>query len=186
MPGNSIYLTGQLLLDNGSLRGSFFQRTVVLICQHDAEGAFGLVLNRATGGSVGDLVVADLPERIKGLPMFLGGPVQPSAMSYLHSDVLMAESNVIPNLFVGHELDALIQIGETFAPAQKAKVFAGYSGWGAGQLEDEMKRNSWVTHPASLDLIFDPHPETLWQRILRKKSWRYQILAEAPEDLSWN
>ena len=65
MPEKKTYLKGQLLLDSGQLQGSFFARTVVLICQHDAEGAFGLVLNRATGDTVGEKVVADLPESLK-------------------------------------------------------------------------------------------------------------------------
>jgi putative transcriptional regulator len=69
------FLKGQLLLDSGQLRGSFFQRTVVLICQHDAEGAFGLVLNRSSGSNVGDMIVADLPDALKANPLYLGGPV---------------------------------------------------------------------------------------------------------------
>ena len=59
------FLKGQLLLDSGQLIGSFFQRTVILICQHDTEGAFGLVLNRATGSKVGDVIVADLHDALK-------------------------------------------------------------------------------------------------------------------------
>ena len=86
MPEKKTFLKGQLLLDSGQLRGSFFPRTVVLICQHDAEGAFGLVLNRATGKTVGDKIVADLPESLKRCPLYVGGPVQPSALSFLHSD----------------------------------------------------------------------------------------------------
>jgi putative transcriptional regulator len=65
MPQMQRFLKGQLLLDSGELRGSFFQRTVVLICQHDAEGAFGLVLNRPTGNNVGEMIVADLPKALK-------------------------------------------------------------------------------------------------------------------------
>src|SRR5512137_2415635 len=109
------FLKGQLLLDSGQLRGSFFQRTVVLICQHDAEGAFGLVLNRATGNKVGDVLVADLPDPLKEYPLYLGGPVQPSALSFLHSDAFISEANVLPNLSLGHSLDALIEIGESFS-----------------------------------------------------------------------
>ena len=82
MPEKKAFLKGQLLLDSGQLRGSFFQRTVVLICQHDAEGAFGLVLNRTSGNSVGEMIVADLPEPLKECPLYLGGPVQPSALSF--------------------------------------------------------------------------------------------------------
>jgi putative transcriptional regulator len=180
------FLRGQLLLDSGMLRGSFFQRTVVLVCQHDAEGAFGLVLNRATGSNVGDMIVADLPDALKKFPLYLGGPVQPSALSYLHSDGFIADANVMPNLNLGHSLDSLVEIGESMSPSQKIRMFAGYAGWGAGQLEDEMKRNAWIKHPASLELVFDSATEQLWQRILREKGGKYRLLAQAPEDLSLN
>lgn len=180
------FLKGQLLLDSGQLRGSFFQRTVVLICQHDAEGAFGLVLNRSSGSKVGEMIVADLPEHLKGCPLYLGGPVQPSALSFLHTDGFIPDANVLPNLSLGHSLDNLMEIGESFSSTQKIRLFAGYAGWSPGQLEEEMKRKAWLTHPASLELVFETKPEELWQAILRKKGWRYKLLAQMPEDLSLN
>jgi putative transcriptional regulator len=180
------FLKGQLLLDSGQLRGSCFQRTVVIICQHDAEGAFGLVLNRATGNKVGEMIVADLPEALKGCPLYLGGPVQSSALSFLHSDAFIPDANVIPNLSLGHSLDSLVEIGESLSPTRRIKMFAGYAGWSPGQLEDEMKRKAWLTHPASLELVFDTAPEQLWQTILRRKGWKYRLLAQMPEDLSQN
>jgi putative transcriptional regulator len=186
MPEKKAFLKGQLLLDSGQLRGSFFQRTVVLICQHDAEGAFGLVLNRTSGNSVGEMIVADLPEPLKECPLYLGGPVQPSALSFLHSDAFLADANVMPNLSLGHSVDELVDLGDLPSPTRKIKMFAGYAGWSPGQLEDEMKRKAWLTHPASLELVFDAAPEQLWQEILRRKGWKYRILAESPEDLSFN
>ena len=187
MPATLKYLKGQLLLDSGQLQGSFFQRTVVLICQHDAEGAFGLVLNRTTGNKVGEVLVADLPDQLKESPLYLGGPVQPTALSFLHSDAFIPDANVLPNLSLGHSLDALVEIGETFSGAKKVKMFAGYAGWSPGQLEDEMKRKAWLTHPASLELVFEMPPARLWQTVLeRKGGWRNKLLSQMPEDLSWN
>lgn len=186
MPEAPQYLKGQLLLDSGNLRGSFFQRTVILICQHDAEGAFGLVLNRATGSKVGEMVVADIPDQLKECPLYLGGPVQPTALSYLHSDSFIPEANVIPNVSLGHSIDTLLEIGESFSATRKVKLFAGYAGWGPGQLEDEMKRDAWLTHPASIELVFERDPVQLWQSILRQKGWKYRLLAQMPEDLSLN
>jgi putative transcriptional regulator len=180
------FLKGHLLLDSGQLRGSFFQRTVVLICQHDPDGAFGLVLNRAAGSNAGDMIVADLPEPLRASPLFLGGPVQPSALSFLLSDAFIPDANVMPNLSLGHSLDALIEVGESFSSTQRVKMFAGYAGWSPGQLEEEIKRDAWLTHPASLDLIFDVSPNQLWQKILRQKGWQYRLLAQMPEDLSLN
>lgn len=180
------FLKGQLLLDSGQLRGSFFQRTVVLICQHDAEGAFGLVLNRCSGSHVGEMIVADLPETLKTCSLFLGGPVQPSALTFLITDSFIPDANVLPNLSMGHSLDSLLEIGESFSPTQKIRLFAGYAGWSPGQLEEEMKRKAWLTHPASLELVFETKPEQLWQTILKQKGWKYRLLAEMPEDLSLN
>jgi len=186
MSGTKKYIKGQLLLDSGQLRGSFFQRTVVLICQHNDEGAFGLVLNRATGNKAGEMVVADLPDTIKECPLYLGGPVQPTALSFLHSDSFIPDANVMANLSLGHSLDDLVDIGESFSATRKVKLFAGYAGWGPGQLEDEMKRKAWLTHPASLELVFDARPDQLWQTILSQKGWKYKLLARMPEDPSVN
>ncbi|HEV2319678.1 MAG TPA: YqgE/AlgH family protein [Verrucomicrobiae bacterium] len=181
------YLKGQLLLDSGQLAGSFFQRTVILVCQHDSEGAFGLVLNRATGNKVGDVIVADLPETLKEAQLYLGGPVQPGALSFLHSDNFIPDANVFPNLNLGHSLDDLMEIGESYSAGKKVKMFAGYAGWSPGQLEEEMKRKSWLTYPASLELVFETPSDKLWQKILQAKGgWRNKLLSQMPENLSWN
>lgn len=186
MAGPGKYLKGQLLLDSGQLRGSFFQRSVVLICQHDAEGAFGLVLNRETGNSVGDAIVTELPDTLKACPLYLGGPVQPTALTFLHSDTFLPDANVMPNLSMNHSLDRLIELGSEFSATRKLKMFAGYSGWSPGQLEDEIKRDAWLLHPASLELIFETPTDQLWKAILGLKGWRHRILAQMPEDPSLN
>jgi putative transcriptional regulator len=180
------FLQGQFLLDSGQLAGSFFQHTVVLICKHDAEGAFGLVLNRTIGKTVGEMIVADLPDQLKTAPLYLGGPVQPGALSYLHTDSFIADADVLPNLALGHSLDDLLEIGADFSATKKVRLFAGYAGWSPGQLEDEMKRKAWLTHPASLEFVFDTPPDQLWQTILRQKGWKYRLLAQTPEDPSLN
>ncbi|MEI9962380.1 MAG: YqgE/AlgH family protein [Limisphaerales bacterium] len=136
------FLKGKLLLDGGDLQGSFFHQSVVLICQHDDEGAFGLILNRVSGSKVGELIVADLPETLKDAPLFLGGPVQPGALSFLHADNFIPDANVFPNLNLGHSLDDLVEVGESFSAGKKVKMFAGYAGWSPGQLESEMKRKA--------------------------------------------
>ena len=108
-------LKGQLILDNGKLRGSFFHRTVILICQHDSEGAFGLVLNRSTKNKVGEAVVANLPDTLKEETLFLGGPVQPQALSYLHNDAYLPDANVLTNL--GLDLEVIRQTVESMVAA---------------------------------------------------------------------
>jgi putative transcriptional regulator len=179
-------LKGQLLLDSGQLGGSIFHRSVVLICQHDAQGAFGLILTNPSENKVGDALVADLPDTIKELPLFIGGPVQTSALSYLHSDVYLPDANVMTGLTLGHSVEELVDIGQGYSPTRKLRLFAGYAGWSPGQLEGEMKRKSWLTHPATLDLVFRENPTNLWSEILKKKGWQYKLLSEGPEDLSHN
>jgi putative transcriptional regulator len=181
------YLKGQLLLDGGELNGTFFHHSVILVCQHDAAGAFGLVLNRSTGNKVGDMVIADLPEPIKEHPLFLGGPVQPTALSFLHTDHFLPEANVLPNLNLNHSIDDLMDLGDSFSPTKQVKLFAGYAGWSPGQLENEMKRKAWLTHPASLELVFQMPAEGLWQQILREKGGdKNRLLSQMPDDLSLN
>ena len=179
-------MQGKLLLDGGKLQGSFFHRSVVLICQHDSEGAFGLVLNRTSDSKVGQALVANLPEAVEEQPLFVGGPVQPGTLSFLHTDTFLIDSNVMPNLSLGHSLDALMDLSESFSPTQKLKLFAGYAGWTAGQLDNEMAREDWLVHPASLDLVFHPDPALLWKQILRQKDAMRRLLADSPDDLSWN
>ena len=179
-------LRGQLLLDGGKLRGSFFHRTVVLICQHDADGAFGLVINRVSESKVSEALVADLPDPIQEEKIYLGGPVQPSALSYLHTDAPIVEANVMANLALGHSVEELVEFAGSLSPSRQLRIFAGYAGWSPGQLDDEMRREAWLTYPASLELVFHPTPQSLWQTILRKMGWQYRLLADGPEDLSAN
>jgi putative transcriptional regulator len=179
-------LKGQLLLDSGQLRGSPFHRSVVLICQHDPEGAFGVVLNQPTTNKIGDVIVSDLPESLKEEILYMGGPVQTDALTYLHSDTFLAEANIIPNLSMGHSLEELQEIAGGFSPAKRIRCYAGYAGWSAGQLESEMKRKAWLLHPADIELVFSAKTAELWSTILRGKSWKHRLLADSPEDLSRN
>ena len=186
MAGPATFLQGQLLLDGGKLHGSFFHRSVVLICQHDEGGAFGLILNRPAGSKVGDAVVANLPAAVKEQPLFIGGPVQPGVLSFLHSDVFVPHANVMADVNLGHSIETLMDLTESFSPTQKLRLFAGYAGWTGGQLEQEMARHDWLTHPASVDLIFKSEPAQLWKEILRQKDPTLRWLADSPDNLSWN
>jgi putative transcriptional regulator len=112
--------------------------------------------------------------------------VQPLALFFLHNDSFIPDANVMPNLTLQHSLDALIDVSDSYSPTRQLKVFAGYAGWSPGQLDDEMKRDTWLTHPASIDLVFHPTPGELWKVILADKGWKYRLLADAPDDLSWN
>ncbi len=175
-----------LLLDGGDLEGSCFHRTVVLVCQHTPEGAFGLVLNKPGEHKVGDAVEADLPDGVKSDPLFQGGPVDPTTVTFLHSNQLMLEGSVLPQLSVGHSMEELQEIAGGHALNQKLRIFSGYAGWSPGQLDDELKRGSWVIHPASVELVMDHDPSKLWRDLILTKGPKYRLLADSPDDLSWN
>jgi len=182
-------LQGQLLLDGGKLVDTEFHRSVVLICKHDAEGAFGLVLNRPSEHKVGRALDDPLPEPVKHLSVFLGGPVQPQTLSCLvhdPSDNDPAESQVMPGVRLVHDLDNLAEAEDDFLARSQFKFFAGYAGWSPGQLDNEMRKGAWLTHPATIDLVFHPQPQELWKRILLTKGLQYRLLAEAPDDASRN
>ena len=77
--------------------------------------------------------------------------------------------------------------GESFSPTRKVRLFAGYAGWSPGQLEGEMRRKAWLTFPASLELVFEIPPESLWQKVLNDKGgWKNKLLSQMPEDLASN
>jgi putative transcriptional regulator len=180
---------GQLLLDGGKLVDTAFHRSVVLICSHDAQGAFGLVLNHPSEYTVGRALDAPLPGSVKHLLVFLGGPVQPQALSCLiHDPAADTPSGalILPGLHLVHSLDDLMEPRDGFLSRATFKFFAGYAGWSPGQLDHEMNDNAWLTHPASMELVFDPQTEDLWKRILLSKGPQYRLLAETPEDASKN
>lgn len=186
MSGTHQSLRGRLLLDGGNLQGSWFHRSVVLICQHDPEGAFGLVLNRPSGTRLVEAVTTDVPEALSNIPLFIGGPVQPGALSFLRFESYLPEGSVMPNIDLGHSLEELIELSQEFAAARRFLVFAGYAGWSPGQLDNEIARQSWLIHPATPELVFSAHPERLWRDILREKGGLYRIQADSPDDPNAN
>ena len=169
-------LAGQLLLDRGPLTGSEFHRTVVLVCLHDDAGAFGLVLNRPTTDRVADVLTDSLPAALADEPLYLGGPVQPQKLSCLVAGGTTGHL-VLPGLCLTHSLAGL---------TDRARFYAGYAGWGPGQLDGELERQAWLTQPARIEHVFDPRPGELWRTILRGLGFQYRLLADSPDDVSRN
>lgn len=177
-------LRGHLLISSGGLQDPNFRHTVVLIGEHNEEGALGVVLNRALDVTVGDALPALEHLVPPGEALFQGGPVQPS------SPVLLAELSTsefadIP-IFdsVGFLVGALTPDAE--AAVRRARVFAGYSGWGPGQLEAELAADSWIVEPAILDDVFTSAPDLLWSTVLRRKGDDFLHLSRMPFDPSMN
>lgn len=177
-------LRGQLLVAGPSLIDPNFRRTVILVGEHNEEGALGVVLNRPAPVSVGEVAppLADLVDA--GDPVFLGGPVQPESAVVL-ADV---EHPDFAGLIVFGSIGFLT--GEV-NPQQRegirrARVFAGYAGWGGGQLEAEMEVGSWIVEPAVPEDVFSEQPEKLWSHVLLRKGGQYALLSTMPPDPSLN
>ncbi|MAH75342.1 MAG: hypothetical protein CBC62_03580 [Opitutia bacterium TMED102] len=186
MSGEFQSLRGHLLLDAGGMYGSCFHRSVILICRHTPEGAFGLVLNQPNEKCIDDVLPLELPPNVKRQPVRTGGPVDEQSAHILHSDAFMFQGNVLNNLSLVQEHSELSDLANSVNPDQKIEVFAGYSGWSAGQLESELARNAWLIQPATTELVFSNPDETTWRDTLRQMNWQQRLLADSPDDLSWN
>jgi len=178
-------LRGQLLIAGATLPDPNFARTIVLICQHSEEGALGLVLNRP-----GELVIGAVAPELAGITgedavIDSGGPVQPDALLVLgeFEDASYAGMAVIGTVGLmgdGREIDDLVGV------TRRARAFAGYAGWGPGQLDAEVARDDWFVAPAGIDDIFDPDPDELWRRVLERKGGHFALVARMPIDPSVN
>ncbi len=180
-------LTGSLLVAGPGLYDPNFLRTVVLICRHDSDGALGLILNRRTDIAVGD----HLPGWTEALTapdvVFVGGPVEPQVAIGLgrrrhsseppgwtpvSSDLGLVDLSEAPGLVTGH-LDRL-------------RVFSGYAGWSAGQLDFEASSGDWLLVDAEPDDPFGEDVDNLWHDVLRRQDGELRLYADFPLDPSAN
>ena len=177
-------LRGYLLIASPTLLDPNFRRTVVLVTAHAEEGAMGLVLNRPAPAEVAEAVPhleAIVPP---GEPVYLGGPVEPSAVTAL-AELEDLEAAAVPVFGAVGFLPA--DLGEDAAAAvRRARVFAGYAGWSPGQLDDELTEESWIVEPARPDDVFGGEPDELWRTVLARKGGAFRMLALMPEDPSVN
>lgn len=190
-------LKGQLLIAAPGLADPNFRRTVVFVAEHNAEGAFGLVLNRPAEARVSELWNAISNEACDcHLRAYVGGPVQQNAVLLLHGfpDLAKDADPVIPGVYLGSEVEVLGELvrrhsgEEPLATEEfpKFRVFCGYSGWGAGQLDAEMKAGGWLTQPASFDVVFRTPPERLWNLALEAIGGVYRFFALMPQEPEHN
>ena len=174
-------LRGHLLISSPALHDPNFRRTVVLITHHDEEGAMGLVLSRPSEVRVEDAVaeLAHLPGT--GEFVYIGGPVQPEAVVVLVEHEEEPDAPIIGRIAfmeAGSDLDELA--------VTRARVFAGYSGWGPEQLEGELEENSWIVVPAEPDDVFAADPDELWRTVLHRKGGKFSLIATMPFDPQLN
>lgn len=177
-------LRGRLLISSGGLYDPNFRHTVVLIGEHNSDGALGVVLNRSMNVTGQEAIPVLGHLVIPGASLFEGGPVQPA------SPVVLAEfkSPDLAGLSVFGSVGFIV--GEVSSDIEssilRARVFGGYSGWGPGQLEAEMAADSWIVETAREDDVFTDEPDLLWSRVLERKGPEYKKLSRIPYDPSMN
>ena len=177
-------LAGQLLIAGPSLFDPNFRRAVVFIAHHDDEGAVGVVLNRSL-----EVPVREAVPPLSGLvdaedSVYLGGPCDPGSVVVVADflDTSRAQLLTLGTIgFLPPETDD--DIG---AAIRRARVYAGYAGWGAGQLEAEMAEDSWILESARPDDVFHPDPSRLWDDVLRRKGSSFDLIRLMPDDPSLN
>jgi putative transcriptional regulator len=173
-----IHLSGKLLLADPSLRDGTFDKSVILLANHDADdGAFGLILNHPTGKRVGDFLKGPEFESLRQLAVHHGGPVCPDQLTF-SSFWWSKKLGLRWKIRISSEEAA----AQAHRPGRIVRAFIGYSGWSPGQLENELRRQSWFPTNPPPDLLGREHDPSLWTQLLRGLSPLHRILAEAPHD----
>lgn len=178
-PKPSASVAGSLLLAHPGLKDSNFHRAVILVSEHDEEGAMGVILNDAEGRRLGALSGDFALGPLAQVAIFRGGPVQ--------------EKQLILVAWEIHDAGLRLHFGiepakaeQCLAEGMEVRAFLGYAGWSAGQLEHELKHHTWVVADIPEDVIKPPHDESLWRRVLAAQGAEWQLLAEEPDDSGLN
>lgn len=186
MPEDKIPEKGKILISEPFLPDSFFNRTIVYLADHNAEGSVGFILNKKL-----EIKVCDAISGFEGWNEYLsmGGPVAPDTLHYLHNlgDEIPKSVWVDENIFWGGDISyirKMIKAGKL--NNRQIRFFLGYSGWSAGQLEKELKENSWVIAKVKTDIVLNSQEENSWKRVLRGFNNKYRMWADFPESPDMN
>ncbi|GAB2502608.1 YqgE/AlgH family protein [Algoriphagus taiwanensis] len=176
-------IAGNLLISEPFLQDENFIRSVVLLCDHNEEGSFGLVLNKPSILHLGDLVeeLAFLDNEV-----FVGGPVEQNTLHFIYFGEKALEGSIpIGNgIWWGGDFESLVEnlkLGR-FEP-QDIMFFIGYSGWGAGQLTEELEANTWIVYRDQISPeTLQNTPEELWKGLLKNMGGEFKVIANYPVD----
>jgi putative transcriptional regulator len=178
-------LAGQLLLASPALKDPNFERSVVLIGVHSGEGAMGVILNRPSTVTVGEAAPQLEVAVGESDPVYVGGPVQPSAIVFLAEFSDPAPAGVLVVGRIGFPAPDT-GLEELSGAVDRVRVFAGFAGWGEGQLEAELEHGDWISHPALSEDVFTDLPDELWGAVLTRMGGSYALVARMPQDPSVN
>lgn len=179
-------LPGKLLIADPFLRDPNFMRSVVFICEHKAEGSFGFVLNRKYEHPLRELITGI---ETSEFPVYYGGPVQIDTIHFLHQcpDLIPGGVSVANDIFWGGDFETVVQLIKANRLTNRdIRFFIGYSGWGEGQLEEEMKLKSWITGEGTRKLIFPANVDNTWKDALKQLGGEYKQMVNYPIDPQLN
>ena len=174
---------GDLMISEPFLPDPNFERTVILVCEHNEQGSFGFVLNKPSL-----LKLHDVMEDVDGFDasIYIGGPVQQDTLHFLHRIGNKLEGGEAINNEVQwggnfEQLKIMIQQGQV--TEKDVVFFLGYSGWGEGQLMNEINEKSWIVHKSvTPDQVFDKDPKSLWRDVLKEMGGKYKMISNYPTD----
>ncbi|MDE5418032.1 YqgE/AlgH family protein [Labilibaculum sp. DW002] len=177
---------GKVLIAEPFLEGRYFSRSVVLLTEFSDEGAVGFVLNKPVNLNVNEVLINIA--HFDG-DVFIGGPVDTNRVYYIHTipELIPQSIHIYDNLYWGGDFAILKElISLKKIEVHQVRFFAGYSGWSAGQLEDEIKENSWLVSQLDVKDVMNCNNEKLWERSLRKMGGRYKMWSNFPENPGLN
>ena len=177
---------GRLLISEPFLADPNFERTVVLLCEHNEDGSFGFVVNKPSILQLNEVV-----EEIKNIDavIYVGGPVQQDTLHFIHRHQEITNGTLIrENIHWGGNYESLLFLAETqqVLPSD-IRFFLGYSGWGPGQLEKELNEDSWIVCDfVSEELLFETEPKNVWKKALSDMGGRFSVYANYPINPNMN
>lgn len=186
LPEDKIPEKGKILISEPFLPDSFFNRSIVYLTDHTEQGSVGFILNKRL-----DLQICDAIEGFEGWKetLNMGGPVGPDTLHYLHNlgKIIPKSVQVDNNIFWGGEIDVIRElIKMRRIKNSQIRFFLGYSGWSKGQLERELKENSWVIATIKSDIVMNNRGDDTWKRVLRSLKNKYRVWADFPDSPDMN
>jgi putative transcriptional regulator len=186
LPEDKVPEKGRILISEPFLPDTFFNRSIVYLTDHNPKGSVGFILNKKL-----EIKLSDAVTGFEGWDEYLnmGGPVSPDTLHYLHDlgHIVPGSIKVEGNIYWGGDIDSIRNLIRTGSvkPGQ-IRFFLGYSGWTAGQLERELKENSWVTAKVNPEAIMQSRETDSWKRVLRSLKNKYRVWADFPESPDMN
>ncbi|MEM7551271.1 MAG: YqgE/AlgH family protein [Bacteroidota bacterium] len=185
---NEVPAKGNLLLSEPLLPDPNFERTAILLCEHNDEGSFGFVLNKKAPVKLSEIM--DYSSAFDD-DLYLGGPVQQDTLHFIHTNALELEggNEILDNVVWGGNFEQLMAyVNNEQIQRDDIRFFLGYSGWSPGQLEEELRQNSWILFKnVTTSMIFEEqYKESLWKEVLNQMGGKYKLFPNYPKDPNLN